>query len=598
MRVFFVTCVLTVVTVVFTPSMVAAQMVTYEFAGTLQESFGTHPVGTPFTGSLTYDASQADRTPTLDRGDFPYTNVTLRIGTDVASDNGTGVINLYDDGFYPTDLFHLYTFNISGVVGGLTLAPGAGLQVVLQDVTGAAFSGASVLPGPELVVTSFTGDGATFIELRSDDHEEFARGWLTTLTAATPEANAGADQTANEFAAVTLDGSQSIGVLSSPITAYSWNQVAGTAVTLTLADPTRPSFTTPSVPRGGETLTFRLTVTSASITSDPDVVNVTVVNVNHRPVAIADADTTAVREGAPVELTGAASFDEDAEALTYFWTQIAGPTVVLSDAGAVEPTFSAPLVSEAGATLSFRLTVSDGEATHSDEISIVVENVNHAPVADAGASQAVNEGATVTLDAGASVDPDDDLLSFFWEQVGGAPIHLSDPTAASPTFVAAGVDAGGSLLVFQLTVYDGFVSATDTVEVLIQNVNDPPACDLARPTQAVLWPPDHKLVPIGIVGISDPNNDPTTFAIHSVTQDEPTDGLGDGDTGPDAVVQEYSILLRAERSGNDNGRVYRIVFMATDGNGGSCGGTIRVSVPHKPKVPAIEDAVSFNSTVP
>ena len=41
-----------------------------------------------------------------------------------------------------------------------------------------------------------------------------------------------------------------------------------------------------------------------------------------------------------------------------------------------------------------------------------------------------------------------------------------------------------------------------------------------------------------------------------VTQDEPVNGLGDGDTGPDAVTLSDGILLRAERSGTGDGRVY------------------------------------------
>ena len=62
-----------------------------------------------------------------------------------------------------------------------------------------------------------------------------------------------------------------------------------------------------------------------------------------------------------------------------------------------------------------------------------------------------------------------------------------------------------------------------------------------------------------------------------VTQDEPVNGLGDGDTSPDAVIQGNQVLLRAKRAGNGNGRVYQMIFTANDGFGGSCTETVCVS---------------------
>lgn len=64
-----------------------------------------------------------------------------------------------------------------------------------------------------------------------------------------------------------------------------------------------------------------------------------------------------------------------------------------------------------------------------------------------------------------------------------------------------------------------------------------------------------------------------------VTQDEPVNGLGDGDTSPDAVLQGSQALLRAERARSGNGRVYQVTFTASDGFGGSCTGSVPVCVP-------------------
>ena len=83
--------------------------------------------------------------------------------------------------------------------------------------------------------------------------------------------------------------------------------------------------------------------------------------------------------------------------------------------------------------------------------------------------------------------------------------------------------------------------------------------------------------------------------ILSITQDEPVQGLGDGDTAPDAVVQGSSALLRAERGGAGDGRVYHVQFGADDGKGGSCTGSVRVAVPHDRNVAAVDGGGNYNS---
>ena len=43
---------------------------------------------------------------------------------------------------------------------------------------------------------------------------------------------------------------------------------------------------------------------------------------------------------------------------------------------------------------------------------------------------------------------------------------------------------------------------------------------------------------------------------------------------------DHTALLRAERSGTGDGRVYHVTFRADDGQGGTCEGTVTVCVPH------------------
>jgi len=90
-----------------------------------------------------------------------------------------------------------------------------------------------------------------------------------------PTANAGPNQTIGSGVTVTLNGTSS----SDPdgtIDDYAWSQTAGTAVTLSNAAISQPSFTAPTVGTA-TTLTFSLVVTdNRAATSNPSTVNVTV----------------------------------------------------------------------------------------------------------------------------------------------------------------------------------------------------------------------------------------------------------------------------------------------------------------------------------
>ncbi len=103
--------------------------------------------------------------------------------------------------------------------------------------------------------------------------------------------------------------------------------------------------------------------------------------------------------------------------------------------------------------------------------------------------------------------------------------------------------------------------------------------------------------------MTDPDNNAVTIQITGVTQDEPVNGVGDGDTSPDAVISGDSVLLRAERTGltggvQENGRVYVVNFTADDGQGGSCSGSIAVGVPHDRKDTPVDDGQNIDSTLP
>jgi hypothetical protein len=163
------------------------------------------------------------------------------------------------------------------------------------------------------------------------------------------------------------------------------------------------------------------------------------------------------------------------------------------------------------------------------------------------------------------------------------------------------VGANGATLTFELTVADEAGNAArDQVQIAVFNVNAPPTCHAARSSRATLWPPDHRMVPVGVTGVSDPDGDRVSVTITGVTQDEPVDGADDGHTAPDAVLEGGIVLLRAERSGRGNGRVYRVEFTASDDDGASCSGAVDVAVPHdqgRGHVP-VDDGQAYDSVRP
>lgn len=131
--------------------------------------------------------------------------------------------------------------------------------------------------------------------------------------------------------------------------------------------------------------------------------------------------------------------------------------------------------------------------------------------------------------------------------------------------------------------------------------NGAPLCGAVRPEVGVLWPPNHKLRTVKIVGATDPDGDTVAIDITSIRQDEPVSPMGDGNRCPDAGgIGRSAARLRAERSGGGDGRVYHIDFTADDGRGGTCSGSVTVCVPHDRSMSkaCVDQGPLFDSTGP
>jgi len=207
-------------------------------------------------------------------------------------------------------------------------------------------------------------------------------------------------------------------------------------------------------------------------------------------------------------------------------------------------------------------------------------------------------------------------------------VTVSDPVPANSTFVSAspgcalaagvvtcsaGTLASGASQSFTVTVTAGsggsiVNSATiggnqsdpnggNNSSTVTTSVNHNPVCSGAS-AGPNLWSPNHKWAWSSITGVTDADGNPVTVTITGIWQDEPTNGLGDGDTAIDGQLGSgNSFAVRAERSGTGDGRVYHVNFSASDGAGGSCTGSATIGVPHDqgPIGGPVDGGALFNS---
>jgi hypothetical protein len=206
---------------------------------------------------------------------------------------------------------------------------------------------------------------------------------------------------------------------------------------------------------------------------------------NQPPIADAGPDQT-VNEFDSVTLNGSNSLDPDDGIASFYWEQLEGTGVNLSNPGQEIIAFTAPDIVLTGEALVFRLTAKDYSGLVASDTCVVnVSAVNSPPKADAGPDQTVSEGAVVTLDASNSSDQDDGIQSYRWSQIAGTAVQLSASDSIKTSFVSHDVGPEGESLKFQLTAIDnGGLQSNDECIVNVTWVNLPPTAD-AGPDQIV-----------------------------------------------------------------------------------------------------------------
>jgi len=249
-----------------------------------------------------------------------------------------------------------------------------------------------------------------------------------------------------------------------------------------------------------------------------------------------------------------------------------------------------PLAGEESRPMVLTLSATDGDTPEvfgradfawRGEQSLVF---GHAPLAsrppDALVECASPAGAEVVLDGAGSSDPDGDALEH---------LFILEDDESSPSVLAAGerttvtLPRGRHSIAHRVRDPAGLVSSA-LFGVNVVDTTPPIATAVPRP--ALLWPPDHSLVPVHVdLVASDACSALVDVRLLGVRRSEPDDAPGSGDgrtTGDVAGVEpgdDRDVLLRAERSSTGAGRTYTLTYRLTDAAGNTRTLEVPVVVP-------------------
>jgi hypothetical protein len=193
------------------------------------------------------------------------------------------------------------------------------------------------------------------------------------------------------------------------------------------------------------------------------------------------------------------------------------------------------------------------------------------------------DGTFVSLNAQVA-DEDGDALTVIWT-ANGVALQTNTIAAGSSTNLTGVVFDGMYQLgtnIVSVSVSDGIDSAVTCTTFVVVVDTTPPTIISTSLNKTVLWPPNHKLIPIQVSITATDICGTVTTKIKSISSNQGVLAKGSGNKSPDwKITGNLSASLRAERTGKDkNGRTYTIIVQATDNSGNSTSTNLTVFVPH------------------
>src|SRR5437588_812801 len=247
------------------------------------------------------------------------------------------------------------------------------------------------------------------------------------------------------------------------VTAPTHGTLSGTAPNLTYT-PAAGYF-------GPDSFTFKAndgTVDSAAAT-----VSLTVVHVNHAPVAAAQIVTAAEDTAKAVVLTAT---DADGDPLTY--SVVAGPTHGALSGTAPNLTYTPALNYNGPDTFTFNVNDGTVDSTAAT-VSLTITAVNDAPTANAQSVTTAEDTAKAITLTGTDVDGDTLTYAITTQPAHGTLTGTAPNVTYTPALNYNGPDS------FTFTVKDAALTSTAaTVSITVTAVNDPPVANAQSVTTA------------------------------------------------------------------------------------------------------------------
>jgi beta propeller repeat protein/parallel beta-helix repeat protein len=206
-------------------------------------------------------------------------------------------------------------------------------------------------------------------------------------------------------------------------------------------------------------------VTTISAAVDTEEVETTVnVTENNHPPVLATINDQNIAEGETLHLVLDAT-DPDGDSLTYSISSQPPESSFDTSTG----TFTWTPRYEQSGSYTVTFTVSDGDLSTSQTITITVENTNRAPEMQTIGDKSVYEGQTIEFEVEAT-DPDGQPLTYSLDML--PPGASFDTATGIFTWTPTYQQSGPNLLTF--TVTDGELSDSETIHLDVVNVNMAP----------------------------------------------------------------------------------------------------------------------------
>lgn len=259
-----------------------------------------------------------------------------------------------------------------------------------------------------------------------------------------------------------------------------------------------------------------------------------------------------------VMLDGTGSYDPEDGPLSYSWATDC-PSASFNDPTSPTPILTVDTLNGCSINCNVTLTITD-------DVNAIDTAISTVTISDTIPPEIICPlDITVECTENCGIQSSDFQLDPFFAGVsatdGCDPIPVIVDNA--PSFFNIGI----TVVTFTATDYCSNSSSCTATVTVVDTI--PPEMEVTL-NRYELWPPNHKLVEIdATVTVTDVCDPDASFVLTSITSNEPDDGLGDGDAendiqGADFGTADTNFKLRAERSGNGEGRIYTIVYTAFD----------------------------------